>query len=172
MKDNSSNADSSNEAPSPLPLEVLSLFRVIVKSASGHFEQIENEVGISGAQLWALSEIANEPGITVTNLARAMSLHQTTSSNLINGMESNGLVTRERSDLDRRVVRLYPSAQGLSILKKAPGPFRGILPDALMRLDNKDLLILHEKLQLLVSLLQYKSEQAAKEPLSIALRAK
>jgi DNA-binding MarR family transcriptional regulator len=161
----------SNDASS-LPLEVLSLFRIIIKSTSKHFEKIEKKVGISGAQLWALSEVVNESGITVTNLAHAMSLHQTTTSNLINTMESRNLVTRERSEHDRRLVKIHPTEQGLAILKKAPGPFKGILPDALMRLNDTDLLMLKDKLQLLASLLEHKAEKAAREPLGTPIRSK
>lgn len=161
-----------NDTTSSLPLEVLGLFRVIFKSASKHFEEIEKSVGITGAQLWALSEVADAPGITVTNLARAMSLHQSTTSNLIDKMEVKGLVVRTRSDDDRRVVKVHPTKEGLAILTSAPGPFKGILPDALMRMGENDLLAIRDNLASLVSMLEHKSDAAASEPLGTPIHLK
>ncbi len=161
-----------NESSPDLPLEVLGLFRIIFKSASKHFEDIEKSVGITGAQLWALSEVAEAPGITVSNLAKKMSLHQSTTSNMVDKMEAKGLVARIRSDEDRRVVMVRPTQTGLSILNSAPGPFKGILPDALMRMQEQDLRGIRDHLVNLVSMLEYKSDQAASEPLGTAINLK
>lgn len=153
-------------------LEVLGLFRVIFKSASKHFVEIEKSVGVSGAQLWALSEIANANDITVTGLANTMSLHQSTTSNLVEKLESRGFVNRIRSTEDRRVVVLQVTESGKSSLAQAPGPFRGILPDALMRMDHNELLNLKNSLNALIDLLARKSEKAAKEPLGTPIQLK
>lgn len=155
-----------------LPLEVLGLFRVIFKSANKHFEEIEKSVGISGAQLWALSEIANSPDITVSFLAKAMSLHMSTISNLVDKMVERGLVERLRSDDDRRVVKVRVTKKGEAILDSAPGPFRGILPDALMRMDHSELNDLRAHLIALVYMLERKSEDAANEPLGTPILIK
>ena len=157
---------------SDLSLEVLGLFRLIFKSANKHFEAIEKSVGISGAQLWALSEIASSPDITVNRLAKVMSLHQSTTSNLIDKMEEKGLIERTRSEQDRRVVNVRPTEQGQSILNNAPGPFKGILPDALMRMDDKSLLDLKTNLMQLIATMQLKSRQAVSEPLGTPINLK
>jgi DNA-binding MarR family transcriptional regulator len=160
------------DTTSGLPLEVLGLFRIIFKSASRHFEEIEKSVGVTGAQLWALSEVANAPGLTVSHLAKSMSLHQSTTSNLIDKLESRGLIERVRSDTDRRVVAVWLTNEGKSILNAAPGPFRGMLPDALIRMREEDLLALKVNLTSLVSMLERKSDQAASEPLGTPIHLK
>lgn len=159
-----------DKASSNLPLEVLGLFRIIFKSASKHFEEIEKSVGVSGAQLWALSEIANTDALTVNGLAKVMALHQSTTSNLLEKLESRGLVTRIRSTRDRRVVVLQATDSGKAALAQAPGPFRGILPDALMRMEPEDLQLLKHSLEALMQLLERKSESEAGEPLGVSLR--
>lgn len=137
-----------------LPLEVLGMFRVIFKSASKHFEDIEKSIGVSGAQLWALSEIMEAGTITISNIAKAMSVHQSTASNLVEKLEIHGLVERVRSTQDRRVVEVRMTPVGLDTLAEAPGPYRGILPDALMRMPQNELLELRCTLHKLLGYLE------------------
>jgi DNA-binding MarR family transcriptional regulator len=152
-----------------LSLEVLGRFRVIFRSANKHFEAIEKSVGVSGAQLWALSEIVSAGELTVSQLARTMALHQSTTSNLIERLESRKLVLRVRSTEDRRVVNVLATAAGKIALAQAPGPFRGILPDALMRMDHEGLSALKSSLDKVLELLEHKSAQASMEPLGSPL---
>lgn len=148
-----------------LALDVLGRFRVIFKSANKHFEAIEKTVGVSGAQLWALSEVARADEMTINELAKSMALHQSTTSNLLEKLEGKGLVERARKDTDRRVVRVKATQQGINVLSKAPSPFRGILPDALMHMGTDELTLLKVSLDKLLELLEHKSGSADKDPL-------
>ena len=144
-------------APAPLhpdaalDAEVLKQFRVIFKSVRKHFQSIEDTLAISGSQLWALSAIAETPGLRVTELARSMSLHQSTASNLIEKLVEQGLVRREKSASDGRSIRLHISAAGEAKLATAPGPVKGLLPDALEKLPHGTLRDLHQNLSVLLS---------------------
>lgn len=146
-------------------LEALALFRVVFKSANRHFHEIEKKAGIGGASLWALAEVAEAGNLTVSGLAKAMSIHQSTASNLMEKLESSGYILRVRSTDDRRVVYLTITDKGREALTKAPPPYRGILPDALMRLNTETLDQLNQNLQELVSLLDHKHDNSAFEPL-------
>lgn len=146
-------------------LEALALFRVVFKSANRHFHEIEKKAGIGGASLWALAEVAEAGNLTVSGLAKAMSIHQSTASNLMEKLESSGYILRVRSTDDRRVVYLTITDKGREALTKAPPPYRGILPDALMRLDAETLEHLNRNLHELVSLLDHKHDNSAFEPL-------
>ena len=55
-------------------LDVLEQFRVIVKSIRRHYQDVERRAGLSGAQLWALAQIASQPGARVGELARVIAL--------------------------------------------------------------------------------------------------
>lgn len=146
-------------------LETLKLFRIIFKSATRHFHEIEKVAGIGGASLWAMAEIAENENLTVTGLANAMSVHQSTASNLIEKLETGGYVTRMRSQEDRRLVYLSLTKMGREVMAKAPPPYRGILPDALMRLSPEALLELNHHLTELVSTMELKHDSSAFEPL-------
>ncbi|GAB3257987.1 MarR family winged helix-turn-helix transcriptional regulator [Chitinimonas naiadis] len=134
-----------------LDAEVLKQFRVIFKSVRKHFQSIEDTLAISGSQLWALSAIGETPGLRVTELAKAMSLHQSTASNLIEKLVEQGLVRRERSSSDGRSIRLHISETGKAKLATAPGPVKGLLPDALEKLPHGTLRDLHQNLNVLLS---------------------
>jgi DNA-binding MarR family transcriptional regulator len=129
-------------------LRVLMHFRQIVSAAKRHFQGVQNAGGITDAQLWALWQIDTKQGLSAGELARHMSIHQSTASNLVHHLEA-GLVYRTRAGLDQRVVRMFPTSAGEAILKKAPGPMHGVLPDAVHQLPDTELRRLCEALELL-----------------------
>jgi DNA-binding MarR family transcriptional regulator len=132
---------------------VLRRFRMVFNAVKTHFQQVEKVAGIGGAQLWALSIIRAQPGIGLGALAAAMDVHQTTASNLVRLLVDQGLVESHRSGVDRRAVQLKATRAAQRVLAKAPGPFSGVLPDALMQLDVEVLARLDQDLATLLSLL-------------------
>jgi DNA-binding MarR family transcriptional regulator len=132
---------------------VLRQFRIVFKSVKTHFRQVEREAGLGGAQLWALSVIAQSPGIGVTELARSLDIHQSTASNLVRTLTARGLVSATREGFDRRGVALRALPAAEALLQKAPLPFAGVLPDALSSLDAATLERLEADLARLIALL-------------------
>ncbi len=143
---------------------VLRRFRLVFNAVKTHFREVEKKAGISGAQLWALHVVCEQPGIGVGDLARAMDIHQSTASNLLRSLTEANLVTAVRGDADRRAVQLQPTARGLRVLAKAPGPLTGVLPEALARLDSRTLARLDRDLGKLIDELGV-SERGAGIPL-------
>jgi DNA-binding MarR family transcriptional regulator len=136
--------DAAVPAARPDAARVLRRFRQVFTAARTHYQQVEKRVGVGGAQFWALGVVGDHPGIGVNGLARAMHIHQSTASNLVRGLVERGLVEATRDEVDRRAVqlRLRPAAQ--EMIGRAPGPYTGLLPQALDRLDA-DLLARLEK---------------------------
>ncbi|QJW85758.1 winged helix-turn-helix transcriptional regulator [Ramlibacter terrae] len=114
---------------------VLRQFRVVFNAVKTHFRAVEKKAGPAGAQVWALSVVSSHPRIGVGELARSMDIHQSTASNLLKPLLEQGLVAAERSGVDRRAVHLHVTPAGARVLRKAPGPFTGVLPEALASLD-------------------------------------
>jgi DNA-binding MarR family transcriptional regulator len=159
-------ATSSTAAKHRRMLEVLRLFRVVFKSIRQHYKSVQSRAGISGAQLWALSQIADHPGINVGDLARALAVHQSTASNLLRGLAGAGLVMRRRVRKDQRSVTLFPTDKGNAALKRAPRPLIGVLQQALSDLPADDLVVLERKLERLVARMHVKDTAARATPLS------
>ena len=148
-------------------LEVLEQFRIIVKSIRRHYQDVERRAGLTGAQLWALAQVADNPGSKVGELARALAIHQSTASNLLRRLEALELVARERQSHDQRQVKLFATRKGIQLLKAAPRPLIGVLQQALSELPVARLHALHAELARVIALMKRKSVAAARAlPLS------
>ncbi len=147
-------------------MAVLQQFRFIFKSVKKHFHWVEQETGISGSQLWALAQIAAAPGLRVTALARALAVHQTTASNLVDKLVQRKLVRRERKREDQRIVQLFLTPRGMAAVSKAPQPYEGVLPDALMRLPPADLRKLDAMLKSLARKMRVRDASGRRTPLA------
>jgi DNA-binding MarR family transcriptional regulator len=144
---------------------VLRQFRQVFNAVKTHFQQVERESGLGGAQIWALSVVAQSPGIGVGELARRMDIHQSTASNLVKALAGAGHVAAEKKGSDRRAVQLRVLPSGQRLLRKAPGPFAGVLPEALARLDQATLRRLERDLGRLIAELSA-NRSAARIPLA------
>jgi DNA-binding MarR family transcriptional regulator len=140
---------------------VLRRFRVVFNAVKAHFRQVESSAGIAGAQVWALSVISDYPGIGVGGVAHAMDIHQSTASNLLKPLIDRGMVAADREGEDRRAVHLHISTKGAAVLRDAPGPFAGVLPDALGSMDSATLSRLDRDLAKLCQLLGVDARGAA-----------
>lgn len=152
MTTNQEGATGRPAEPAPAtPLSVLQRFRMLIRTAQRHSHWIEKRSGVTGAQLWAMQELAERPGLRVGDLAKCMALHQSTASNMIDKLETAGHLRKERQAADHRVVRLYLSEAGAALLAAAPMPARGILPEALRQMDEAALARLQADLDALLA---------------------
>jgi DNA-binding MarR family transcriptional regulator len=94
-----------------------------------------------------------------------MDIHQTTASNLLRTLVAAGLISAAKSVSDRRAVQLQLLPAGEAVLRKAPGPFAGVLPEALASLDAETLERLDRDLARLIAVLK-PDERAAGVPLA------
>jgi len=144
---------------------VLRRFRLIFNAVKTHFRQVEKRAGIGGAQVWALSVIRDVPGLGMRELAMAMDIHQSTASNLVRALADQGLVAIDKRASDRRAVQLTLLPPGARVLRRAPGPFAGVLPQALAGLDAATLARLDRDLGALITALDA-DERASGIPLA------
>ena len=141
-------------------LEVLGQFRIVIKSIRRHYQEVERQSGVNGAQLWALAHIASHPGAKVNELARALAIHVSTTSNLIRRLDALGLITRNRIREDQRTVRLHVTNEGTKALKQAPRPLIGVLQQGLSEVSERSLDALHKSLGELISTMKVKDVRA------------
>lgn len=130
---------------------VIRQLRIIIRALQGHSRAIERSCGISAAQLWALWELQRSPGLNVGDLSRRLSVHPSTTSNLLDKLEQGGLIERQRRERDQRIVRLFITATGETLLAGAPAPPQGELNRALQAMPPDQLQRLHDSLSVLVT---------------------
>jgi len=155
---------------SPLATDTLKQLRIIISAVRQHFRALEEACGVSGAQVWILSAIAESPGITVSRLGEALSVHVSTVSNMLDKLAKGGLVERLRREDDRRVVNLQLTVKGQEVLSRAPQPLTGLVPHALEKLPEPVLIRLNEDLALLIEQMQHVDHSTADKPLSVLVR--
>lgn len=151
---------------SALERDALQRFRMIFGTARRHDAEVRRIAGISGSQLWALSEIARAKAMRVNDLAEQMALHQTTASNLVNALVERRLIRRVRDEADQRVVRLHITVDGKRMLLRAPGPYTGLLVDALRHLDADQLEKLRKSLSILTAVIRDAATDTAGETMT------
>lgn len=149
-----------------ISVQVLKKFRIIYGSVRQQFREIEQACGVTGSQLWLMQEIANTSGIGVSELAVRLSIHQSTCSQLVEKLVGRKLLVKERSTQDQRRVGLRLTEEARKLVKKAPGPAEGLLPEALSALPASTIRALDASLEKLIRELQVKDDKLADKPLS------
>ena len=81
-----------------------------------HSDALARYIGVSTAQLQVLSEISRAPGISVNKLSQLCSSTASTTSNLLDKSEQLGWLQRKRDRRDRRVITLFITEKGKTIL--------------------------------------------------------
>lgn len=153
----------------PLHLDTLKKLRVVIQAGQRRSAWIEKQCGVTGAQLWILRELQETPGLRVGEIAEKLAIHQTTASNLVDCLGKRGYLTKTRDSADQRVVKLALSEQATALLKRAPKPARGLMPEALSKLDPDGLSRLNAGLQALLDAIDFVEEACCLQPLPFTL---
>ncbi|GIF14374.1 MarR family transcriptional regulator [Actinoplanes teichomyceticus] len=90
------------------------------------------------AQIVALWQIRERPGITVRELATELQMQPNNASALVTAMVKNGLLTREPDERDRRVVRLRVTGEARDRIDRVQELFTGYLSAALADLAHEE----------------------------------
>lgn len=132
------------------------LFKVVER----YSRDVETQFGLTGPQLWALSELGRSAPLALKDLAARMHLTPSTGVGVIDRLLAKGLVTREQDPADRRRVRLSLSPERKALLATAPRPAQGQLIDGLNQRGPQRLQALAESLDRLVELTDAKQVEA------------
>jgi len=117
----------------PRKTAVLSLanqvFISLLKAADSLTQDVEGllkEYGLTGTQYNVLRILrgAEPQGLACREVGARMISHDPDMTRLLDRMEKRGLITRERGERDRRVVRARATRAGLALLKKLDDPVR------------------------------------------------
>jgi DNA-binding MarR family transcriptional regulator len=147
-------------------IEVLKQFRLIFKATQQHSQWVESQYGVTSAQLWAICEISKSTDLKVTDLAKAMSIHHSTTCSLLDKLVKKKLVERRRVSQDQRVVTLVLTNMGASIAEKITVAPQGVLQHAIFELPEDSVKTLATHLKLLVSAMNIHDEEAEMEPIN------
>ena len=145
--------------------QILRALRLVFRSVQKHNQIIEDQCGVGGVQMWALWEIARAGRMRVSELAQKLSIHQSTTSNLLDKLERQRFIRRERSTTDQRVVQVVLTENGEKLLESSPPVARNLIVDALMEMPEDSLLQLEDGLYQLIRHLKVQDASGENQPL-------
>ncbi|MDE3150926.1 MAG: MarR family transcriptional regulator [Gemmatimonadota bacterium] len=98
----------------------MNAIRSIVRALRVSSRMIESKMGMSGAQLFVLQQLAEKPAHSLNELAERTATHQSSVSVVVRRLVDHGYVSRTASDADRRRIELSLTDRGREVLAGAP----------------------------------------------------
>lgn len=148
-------------APSANSDNVLVSLRRIIQAIDIHSRQLVRKHGITTPQLIILKQIEGKEAITVTQLAKQVSLKQATVTDILNRLERKGLVLREKDTGDRRRVLVKETDTGKRLLEATPSPLQDTFLEKFENLEDWQQSMILTSLQLLGTLMTEENISAA-----------
>jgi len=141
--------------------QVLVALRKIIQSIDMHSRALVKRFGLTGPQLVVLREIASRKETTAGEIARAVSLGQATLTGILERLEKRGLVTRLRSESDRRRVQLHATLAAEALLAETPPLMQEAFVESFSNIEAWEKSMILASLQRLVALMDAGRIQAA-----------
>jgi DNA-binding MarR family transcriptional regulator len=99
---------------------ILDHFRRIVRVLRESSRAAEQRFGLTGAQLFVLQALAQQPSQSLTDLATQTRTHQSTVSVVVSRLVERGLVARTAAADDARRLELTLTRAGRDLVRRSP----------------------------------------------------
>jgi DNA-binding MarR family transcriptional regulator len=99
---------------------ILDSIRRLVRMLRVADRQAQAELGVSGAQLFVLTELGRTPSLSLNDLASRTLTDQSSVSVVVTRLAEAGFLTRDRDARDARRLVLNLTRSGRALLQKAP----------------------------------------------------
>jgi DNA-binding MarR family transcriptional regulator len=126
--------------------DIVQTLRTLFRAIHEYSKAIRKKSGLSGPQVWALTLLEADPGLSARGLAAKMFIHPSTVTGIVSRLERKGTITRTVDSRDRHSVRLTVTRSGRRLLKKTPPPVQVGLTRALATLAPRRLRALRSSL--------------------------
>jgi DNA-binding MarR family transcriptional regulator len=137
--------------------EIMQSLRRIFKAIQDYSQKVSQEYGVTGPQLWALKTISADGSLPLGELSKKMYLHPSTVTGVVDRLEKKGYVSRDRTQKDRRVVKVQLTPLGKKLVRKAPNPVQGEMIYGLRKMKQGELRIIRESVDKLVEIAEAKN---------------
>ena len=143
-----------NAAAVRYDLRILRALRRIIRGVDLYSKHLDATDRITAPQLVCLLFLANNGPVTATAISREVQLSASTVVGIIDRLEEKGLIARERSREDRRLVRVSVTAAGAELARRAPSPLQQTLANALNELPELEQATIALSLERVVQLME------------------
>ena len=135
--------------------------RKIIRAIDMNSKKLVKRVGLTGPQLMILREIASRNDISPGEIATAVSLSQATVTGILERMEKRELLTRKRSENDKRRSLVRLTGLGRQTIENAPPLMQETFVERFTSLQEWEQMLILSVLQRLVVLMEAKAIDAA-----------
>ncbi len=133
--------------------EVLISLRRLIRAVDIHSRYLSKHFGLTGPQLIILRQLARAGEMSPGKMAASVSLSQATVTGITDRLEKRGLITKTKSDVDRRRVILQPTDACRRLLADAPPPIHENFLERFNRLADWEQSMILSSLQRLVGMI-------------------
>ena len=141
--------------------EIVASLRKIMRAVDLHSRRLVEAFGMTGPQLATLQEAARLGPTSPSAIARTVHLSQGTVTGILTRLEARELVTRQRSESDRRSVIVDVTPEGKRLLDMAPSLLQDRFRQELERLEEWERLLILSTLQRVATLMGAEDLDAA-----------
>ena len=142
-----------DRATTSLDLRILRSLRRIIQSVDIHSRKLATMHKITAPQLVTLLSVVEAGSSTASDIAKQIHLSNSTVVGILDRLEAKGLVRRERSTLDRRLVHVCATEAGAQLIRTAPCPLQDGLARALHALPELEQTAIALSLERIVDLM-------------------
>lgn len=141
--------------------ELLVAIRRVIRAIDLRSKKLSKDVGITGPQLLVLQELKADPGITAKRVSDLVNLSQATVTSILDRLENKSLISRVRSESDRRRIALYLTETGEQTLKDAPRSMEDSFIERFNKLDDWEQSLLLSSVQRVANMMDANELDAA-----------
>jgi len=117
-------------------LRVLGAIRRIARSVDIYSRHVSQRYGVTVPQLICLLKIDELGSLSIKELSSAVNLSASVVVGIVDRLEKQQFVTRERSVRDRRIVRVSLTEKSKDLISNSPSPLQENLKDAIADLPE------------------------------------
>lgn len=143
-----------DEALSESTRRVIWLLRKLVQASELYSKYLQKNYGVTQHQLACLLALFDSGPLPESKIAQTILVKPSTITGIIDRLEQKGLVARERSVRDRRIVYIQSTDAGNELVKQAPPPIQKAIINGLKNLSEQENIKVVKSLETLVSMLE------------------
>lgn len=140
--------------PNRYDLRILQSLRGIIRSVDLYSRELAATNHITAPQLICLLHVVDHGPVTATAIGREVHLSPSTVVGILDRLEEKGLIVRQRSQEDRRLVQVSATEAGAELARRAPSPLQRTLANALNALPELEQATIALALERVVTLME------------------
>ena len=140
--------------------DVLISLRKLIRAVDLHSRYLSKHFGLTGPQLLILRELSQAKEMSLGEMAASVSLSQATVTGITDRLEKRHLITKIKSEIDRRRVVIQPTDACRMLLAQAPPPIQESFLNQFDKLKDWEQSMILSSLQRLVQMVDAKDINA------------